>query len=264
MASNGFWCPFTKKWSIFIDDGNGKAYSMKFDNPPPVGGRLDVSTMPLRMGEVVKVTGGTYHAYPDGSRQIFNHNLTYEKVAALILEQNKARSDPQKYAELYILPMLQYFNGLIYSAPGKMANITQEGAAAVNECIAALNSAAAVGILRPERGLSLAAKDHVADQGRTGGTGHNGSDGSTPDIRMMRYGAFTDQQWRGGGENIAYGPTTGRDIVICLLVDDGVPGRGHRTNLLNNVYTQTGVGFGPQSYYGRNCTINYATGYRSN
>ncbi|MCL1812744.1 MAG: leucine-rich repeat protein, partial [Treponema sp.] len=402
VASNGFWCPITTAWSIFIDDGNGKAYSMGFDSPQPVPGqRFDISTMTLRMGDVVKVTGGTYFLYPDGRRQILNHNFAYEKAAAsfapvtrgepryftvyssfkcpiyghwqinledgsgafyslgntgtgnyyeavgktlrsgdavkltggsyqsntailsgqsptasgwmingivtvekaaaslapraaqvradpdaanwnialldtaanadylsaiekdVILEQNKARSDPQKYARLYIQPMLQYFGGNVYSAPGQMARTTQEGAAAVNDCIAALNRAAAVGILRPERGLSLAAKDHVADQGGTGERGHNGSDNSTPTIRMSRYGVFTGQM-TGGGENIAYGPTTGRDIVVDLLVDDGVPDRGHRTNMLNNVYTQTGTGFGPHTWYGRSCTINYATGYRSN
>jgi uncharacterized protein YkwD len=107
--------------------------------------------------------------------------------------------------------------------------------------------------------LSLAAKDHVVDQSKTGQTGHNGSDRSTPVSRAGRYG-----KGQYIGENIAYGNTTGRDIVCSLLIDDGVPSRGHRTNIMNKAYTQTGVGFGTHAQYRTSCTIAYADGYESN
>ncbi|MDR2073647.1 MAG: CAP domain-containing protein [Spirochaetaceae bacterium] len=180
----------------------------------------------------------------------------------VILEMNKVRTNPKKYAELYIQPRLRYYSGRNYSVPGQITIITQEGAAAVNSCITALNRANAVGVLTPERGLSLAAKDHVTDQGRTGHTGHNGSDRSTPETRMKRHGTF------GGswtlGENIAYGETTGRDIVCGFLIDDGVPGRGHRTNIMNRAFTQTGAAIGTHTQYRTSCTITYANGYSSN
>ncbi|MDR0443449.1 MAG: hypothetical protein LBH44_08600 [Treponema sp.] len=179
----------------------------------------------------------------------------------VILEMNKVRADPKKYAELYIKPMLQYFNGKNYSVPGQITIVTQEGAAAVNECITALGKAASAGILSPEKGLSLAAKDHVTDQSKTGQTGHTGSDKSTPQIRMNRHGGF------GGtyslGENIAYGETTGRNIVVGLLVDDGVPGRGHRENIMKQTFTQTGTAYGTHTQYRTSCTITYASGYKS-
>jgi uncharacterized protein YkwD len=180
----------------------------------------------------------------------------------VILEMNKVRTNPRKYAELYIQPMLRYYSGKNYSVPGKITIVTQEGASAVNACITALNRANSAGILTPEQGLSLAAKDHVTDQGRTGQTGHNGSDRSTPETRMKRYGVF------GGswtlGENIAYGETTGRTIVCQLLVDDGVPNRGHRTNIMNRAFTQTGAAYGTHTQYRTSCTITYANGYSSN
>jgi uncharacterized protein YkwD len=180
----------------------------------------------------------------------------------VILEMNKARTNPKKYADLYIQPRLRYYSGRNYSAPGQITIATQEGAAAVNNCISAMGRASGVGVLAPEKGLSLAAKDHVTDQSRTGQTGHNGSDRSTPEIRMNRYGVF------GGswalGENIDYGDATGRDIVCGLLIDDGVPNRGHRTNILNRAFTQTGVACGAHTQYRTSCTITYADGYRSN
>jgi uncharacterized protein YkwD len=181
----------------------------------------------------------------------------------VILEMNKVRTNPKKYAELYIQPQARYFNGKNYSVPGQITIVTEEGVAAVNNCVTALNRVNSVGVLTPEIGMSLAAKDHVTDQSKTGQTGHNGSDRSTPDIRMKRYGVFSGSMI-GGGENIAYGNTAGRDIVCSLLIDDGVPSRGHRTNIMNRAYTQTGVAFGTHSQYRTSCTITYGNGYISN
>jgi len=179
----------------------------------------------------------------------------------VILETNMVRTNPRKYAELYLKPMLRYFNGRSYSVPGQITIATKEGASAVNSCITALNRASAVGILTPESGLSRAARDHVTDQSRTGQTGHNGSNRSTPETRMKQYGAFGRSF--AFGENIAYGDTTGRDIVCSLLIDDGVPNRGHRINIMNSAFTQTGVAFGTHKQYRTSCTITYANGYTS-
>jgi len=179
----------------------------------------------------------------------------------VILETNMVRTNPRKYAELYLQPRLKYFNGRNYSVPGQITIATKEGASAVSSCITALNRASAVGVLTPESGLSRAAKDHVTDQSRTGQTGHNGSNRSTPESRIKQHGTFGRSYTF--GENIAYGDTTGRDIVCSLLIDDGVPGRGHRTNIMNGAFTQTGVAFGTHKQYRTSCTITYANGYTS-
>ena len=178
----------------------------------------------------------------------------------VILEMNKVRTDPKKYAELYIQPMLRYFNGNLYQKPGEIAIRTNEGKKAVEICITALSRNAKVAVLVPELGLSLGAKDHTIDQGKTGKTGHDGSDRSTPFTRIQRYGSGYSY----AGENIEYGSTTGRDIVVRLLVDDGVPSRGHRTNIMNRNFTQTGVSHGSHPQYRTMCAIVYAKGYTSN
>lgn len=180
----------------------------------------------------------------------------------VILEMNKARTNPQKYAKLYIQPRLKYFNGKNYSAPGQISKTTKEGTSAVIDCIAVLNKAAAAGILNPDPGLTRAAKIHTADQNKTGRTGHTGSDRSSPESRIKRYGTFSGS-WT-LAENIAYGPDTGREIVCNLLINDGVRERGHRTSLMNDEYTQTGVGAGTHARYRTMCTITYADGYTSN
>jgi uncharacterized protein YkwD len=176
----------------------------------------------------------------------------------IVLEMNKVRSDPAKYAELYIRPRLQYYNGNLYQAPGQIAIQTNEGKKAVEGCVNALSKMRSAEPLLPEKGLFLAARDHAADQGKTGKTGHNGSDKSTPSSRTARYGKGSYI-----GENIAYGSNTGREIVVDLLIDDGVPSRGHRQNIMKRDYNQTGTATGPHPQYGSMCVINYARDYKS-
>jgi uncharacterized protein YkwD len=178
----------------------------------------------------------------------------------VILEMNKVRSNPKKYAELYIKPALKYYSGKNYSEPGQTAIVTQEGTSAVNNCISALSSSKSAGLLTAEKGIWLAAKDHAADQSKTGKTGHDGSDGSNPFQRMERYGGG----YTAAGENCAYGPNTGRDIVVQFLIDDGVPSRGHRKNIMNGAFTQTGLSIQTHPQFRYCCVIDYAKGYISN
>jgi uncharacterized protein YkwD len=180
----------------------------------------------------------------------------------VILEMNKVRSNPRKYAELYIRPMLQWFGGPFgesaYLAPGKTVyTITTEGRNGVQACINDLSRRQSVQLLTPERGLFFAARDHVNDTGPKGITGHTGSDRSSMGQRIDRYG-----EWRrGAGENISYGYNTGRDIVVQLLIDDGVSSRGHRNNILNKDFKHVGAAVGSHSHFTYLCVIDYANEY---
>ena len=47
--------------------------------------------------------------------------------------------------------------------------------------------------------------------------------------RIERHG-----EWSGAlGENLSFGCASAERVVLQLLVDDGVPSRGHRANILN-------------------------------
>jgi hypothetical protein len=184
----------------------------------------------------------------------------------VILEMNKVRADPKKYAELYIKPMLQYnwggpFGANSYLAPGKtIYTSTQEGKNGIQSCINDLSGRQSMSPLIPTKGLFLAAKDHANDTGPNGIIGHTGSDGSSMGQRINRYG-----KWNGGaGENISYGHNIGRDIVVQLLIDDGVPSRGHRNNILNKNFGYAGGAIGSHSRYTYLCVIDYATEYTDN
>lgn len=176
----------------------------------------------------------------------------------VILEMNKARTNPKKYAELYIVPFAKKFRSDGTYMKNGVIMLTREGVAAVNECIEEMSERKPVGILRPEKGLALAAQSHATSQAQAGGYGHEGTDGSSPFTRIEKYGAFHT-----AGENISYGCKNAREIVIQLLVDDGVKDRGHRKNVFNPVFTQTGVGYAEgHKLYKMECVITYAGGYK--
>ncbi len=171
-------------------------------------------------------------------------------------EMNLLRTDPQGYAQK-LRDFRTLFKGRIYTRPGKTSIMTQEGLAAVDEAISVLERQSALPPFSLSRGLSLAARAHARDQERSGALGHSGSDGSSPFDRMNRFGI-----WQGSaGENISYGGDTGEDIVIQLFVDDGVPGRGHRKNMLSPSFLTLGIGTASHPVYRVVCVQDFAGGY---
>lgn len=173
-------------------------------------------------------------------------------------ELNAVRRDPKGYAQ-HVKNLMQYFDGKMLKMPGEVTLVTQEGRAAAQECYDALMSMSPVDSIRPSKGLSLAAKDHVEDQGETRDIGHNGSDGSTPFQRMERYGSWLST----AGENIDYGNDDARRIVLSLLIDDGVPSRGHRKNIMNPAYKAVGIACGPHKGYRHMCVMDLAGGFKA-
>ena len=173
----------------------------------------------------------------------------------IVDEMNLARLDPPTYAA-FLRALLPTFSGTLMHRPGEPDLQTQEGARAVQEAIAFLERQAPLDSLMLSPGLAAAARDHARDQAG-GATGHAGSDGSDMAARIDRYG-----RWSGSAaENISYGSDSPRAVVLQLLIDDGVPSRGHRTNIFADRARYAGAGCGPHKIYGTVCVIDYAGGY---
>lgn len=185
--------------------------------------------------------------------------VDYRRLEREVVDElNAARTNPRAYSA-NASALLSLFNGNLLRRPGASAAIrTQEGAAAVGEAVEAMNKQAAVPAVTVSSAIAAAAHDLAADQGRTGNIGHTASDGSSPSDRLSRYGTWHTSY----SENVDYGLfATGRDVIVDLLVDDGVPDRGHRRNIFDSSARLVGVSCGPHPRYGSVCVIDQAGGF---
>ena len=177
----------------------------------------------------------------------------------VIHELNKVRNDPKRFAEEYMEELRVFFEGKIYTYPGRTPIKSLEGVFPLNECIQILKKTDRMPILEPAEGLAKAANLLTEDQQKHGGIGHISRNGSTPLNRIKRYGEWDICT----AEDITYGSFEARQIVISLLIDDGVPDRGHRKNILNPCFHFAGVAFGGHPTYQSMCVIDYAGEYKT-
>lgn len=189
----------------------------------------------------------------------------------MVYEINRVRSNPVSYLQ-YIEPMLkdakqhlqQYGRGernysLTYSTGTKDGReqrtvdttwhyTNEEYVKALSTLVDDLKKQKKLSILQPDSGVYAAARKHAQDNNaHNWELLHTGSDGSVPWDRIRQF----SPAMRFGNENIAgrTGVPKPRDIVIQLLVDAGIPGYGHRYNLLDPQWTH--VGCTVENYKGR-------------
>ena len=158
-------------------------------------------------------------------------------------EINLARTAPQQYARI------------VAGATAGCHGI--EGHRAFEEAVQFLSKTHPLPPLAASTGMAESALSHVLLMGPLGGRGHQGLDGSQPWDRMARFG-----RWVGcAGENIDYGVHDARGIVVRLIVDDGVRGRGHRKNIFNRAFHVAGAATGFHAVYGAMCVIDFANAF---
>lgn len=219
--------------------------------------------MSARIAAVAVLLWGTLSLAAGPAPASFHSRLESEVLA----EINRARGDPRGYAA-DLRRLRESFRDRFSYVDDGVNYLTQEGVDAVDEAIAYLEKARALPALAAAHGLALAARDLVLDQALRGGTGHVASDGSDPLRRLERYIKLTPSHFltQAGrvavGEVIAYGRDQARAIVAVLIVDDGVPDRGHRRALFDLRFTHAGAAFGPHPLYGWACVVDLAGSFR--
>eukprot|EP01063_Lacrimia_lanifica_P038271 TRINITY_DN8093_c0_g2_i1.p1 TRINITY_DN8093_c0_g2~~TRINITY_DN8093_c0_g2_i1.p1 ORF type:complete len:814 (+),score=291.28 TRINITY_DN8093_c0_g2_i1:81-2522(+) len=181
------------------------------------------------------------------------------------LETNLARMQPREYARFVqaecdtIKRAPQQFGGKWGILTGNTWLLLEEGPAAWQEAIDFLKRQKPLPpYTAAPKGLVKACRDHCHDTGPKGITGHSGTDGSAPQARMNRHGKWMHTC----SENIWYGDDcTGRHVVLSLIVDSGVPSRGHRKNIYSEDHKACGVGVGKHKTYKTMCCCNMAGAY---
>lgn len=177
----------------------------------------------------------------------------------VVAQVNWAREHPQAAAEV-LRGWLKAFEGDRYLCfPGEPRLRLEEGRAAVIEAIAFLDRQPPLPPVVWSDRLARAARDLAADQGRLGGLGHQGSDGSLPTDRVAKYGPPAAAL----GEVATYGsfgePGDPRRAVLALIVDDGVKDRGHRKVIFDGQYRLAGAAWGPHPLYTRMAVVDFAS-----
>ncbi len=158
--------------------------------------------------------------------------------AQVLAELNYARANPARYADEL--------------AQGGWA-LRDEDPRVVDEAIGFLLAQRPLPPLRAHAGLQAAAGAHVRAQARRGTEGHGGGAGGLA-ARLK-----TEGVWAGlSAEAISYGYAEAREVVVQLVVDSRVPGRGHRKTIFGAGYSLAGVACGPHAAYGAMCVIDFA------
>jgi uncharacterized protein YkwD len=109
--------------------------------------------------------------------------------------------------------------------------------------------------LSPEEDLTSIAQGHAVKSGKSGHVGHKDFN--------KRFKPLMGNPYQHVGENCSYGYDQAIDIVITLLIDEGIKDVGHRKNILNEGFNSVGVAIRPHKRYGVNCVMDFGKQSRS-
>ncbi len=149
---------------------------------------------------------------------------------------NLARRDGKLFSETYLK---QYIDSLELSRNSYITSL-----------FSTLKKVKNLSLLEPQEDLYNAALAHVNDQGKKGTVGHQGIT-----TRFKKHAPRYDES----AENCDYGSDLALDIVMSLLIDEGVTDKGHRENILDKNLTFIGVSIGYHKKYDYMCVMDFGT-----
>ena len=178
----------------------------------------------------------------------------YPTATEILREINRLRTDPGGYAR-----SLEDYRRLfdprdqrLYTMPGDtLPRLSIDGAPAVDEAIVALRRQPPRIPLDLDSTLTRTARLLADDQAITGAIGHRTSQAPTPGDRSKAAGGDIYLT-----EAVSYGFTSPEDVVRQLVIDDGVPGRGHRRTLFSPELRFAGIWCGPHARRAAMCAID--------
>lgn len=147
---------------------------------------------------------------------------------------NLARLNPKLFAETYLQ---QYVDSL---------NLPKNSS--VNSLFSTLKKTKKMGLLLPQKDLFEVAKTHAEDSGKKGTVGHQNV---TSRFKKMA------PRYSETAENCDYGNENALDIVMSLLIDEGVADRGHRENILDKNMKSIGVAIREHKKFDFTCVMDF-------
>ncbi len=176
---------------------------------------------------------------------------------AVIDEINEARKNPQKFVG-YLEEYKKAMKGNILTLPNRNGIIMIESAAAIDDAINELKKLSKIEPLSISNGLFRAANLQFADLKQDSTLSHRGRDGSDVEQRLYKFG-FPGINI---AENICYKVSVPREVVMTMILDDGVKSRSHRKNVFSPKFKHIGVACGLSSKNDSLCVLVFADSFK--
>lgn len=179
------------------------------------------------------------------SKDLFSH-FTKEQLKAANTAENYGKLSKEEKEVVQIANLFRMYPSKIsdeYLTPYFKKN-KKEVNNYTKSLLNDLKKAKPCAVLLPEDICMKSALSHAEKMGKSGKTGHDGMS-----KRLKPYGF--------AGENCDYGHDKALDIIMSLMIDEGVPSLGHRKNILDADYTHIGVSIKPHKKYGDNCVMDF-------
>lgn len=178
---------------------------------------------------------------------------------SVLTESNRLRADPTSYIPI-LKEYMTYFkddDNILYK-PNQTPLETYEGKNAYLEAIDFLKRQRPVQTLTFDERLTKAAQEHADDLGPLGLYTHDSKDGKNVSERIDKY-----CEWeKACCENIDLGGNSGVDVMVSLLVDDGMEKKLHREHLFREEFTHFGIGVAIHKDFDTIVVIDYVGGIR--
>lgn len=159
--------------------------------------------------------------------------LSFEEAQA-VLFINMARNDGPRFWENIASPYIKEYE----IGPSRYTRSLEKD----------LSSIKNLPLLEPNLTLFNTAREHAIASGKSGALGHKSPAGTFEDRLSPLKNEFNYLL-----ENCDYGSFTAMDIVMNLMIDEGIPDVGHRKNILHDKINAVGVSIEPHKTYHHNC-----------
>jgi uncharacterized protein YkwD len=182
-----------------------------------------------------------------------NSELDFEKLSSHIIEEhNVIRTNPKYYIPI-LRTYIKFFQGNILHRPSGLIVITNEGYKAFAEAVEFLENINPVGQLVNDVRINLACREYVEKLG---------IDDSIDDkVSSMADRIENYAEWEGIlSQCVDFGSNNAVDVIINILVDDGVASRIHRKALFAPEAKIIGCSSGKHYKFGVVSVINYLGG----
>jgi uncharacterized protein YkwD len=163
----------------------------------------------------------------------------YAFEQSILNEMNAVRANPKSYVP-YVEEYKKRFKGNVVYFPNGAMIRTNEGITAVDEAIDFLKTASPVAPLKFVTGLAKTSNLQLSNLLDDPSLGHMSKDGTQLPQRLEKFGSVGSIY----AENITYDAPTPLEIILAMIVDDGVKSRGHRKNLFGSDFRQVGIAYG--------------------